>query len=444
MFHTVIEAGADGTVVEAPGAISKSPTSVVVLEKHLTHFNVHVLEDARMAAPWHNALQALAEQHAARHPGHDLDRPAARVHRERRGLVRRQGVLAVARAAGPGRAARRRRSCASSPTSPGRSTSRSASGPLCTPRSTSRPSPAGPARPERSGRTPDLVDRARRRPTSQGFQQEALGPDSVACTSQALPRRRPAEGRRGRPLPLRARAGLPRRAVRRPPRAVPGRSSRPAPRRSCPTTACRSGSRSTARRSRRSASATTRRSSPACCASSSATTASCVTDWELVNDNHVGDQVLPGPCLGGRAPRPAPADGAASSTPVPTSSGARSASTLLLDLVAQGRVSEARIDESARRLLDREVPARAVRRPLRRRGRGVAAPWAATTSAMPGTRRRPARSPCSPTAHGRRPGPSPARAGCAIYAENVSPGRGGAARRSRWTGRRTPTSRSCA
>jgi beta-glucosidase len=62
MFHTVIEAGADGTVKESPGAISKSPTSEVVLRKHLTHFNVHVLDDARMAARWHNALQAIAEQ----------------------------------------------------------------------------------------------------------------------------------------------------------------------------------------------------------------------------------------------------------------------------------------------------------------------------------------------------------------------------------------------
>src|SRR6476620_12075257 len=53
MFQTVIEAGADGSLIEAPGAISKSPTSVVVRDKHLSHFNVHVLEDARMAALWH-------------------------------------------------------------------------------------------------------------------------------------------------------------------------------------------------------------------------------------------------------------------------------------------------------------------------------------------------------------------------------------------------------
>ncbi|MGG5259834.1 glycoside hydrolase family 3 protein [Phycicoccus avicenniae] len=62
MFHTVIEAGADGDVLEQPGRISKSPTSEVVLRKHLSHFNVHALEDARQAARWSNALQRLAER----------------------------------------------------------------------------------------------------------------------------------------------------------------------------------------------------------------------------------------------------------------------------------------------------------------------------------------------------------------------------------------------
>ncbi|WP_076262487.1 glycoside hydrolase family 3 protein [Intrasporangium flavum] len=62
MFQTVIEAGADGSVLETPGNISKSPTSEVVLSKHLSHFNVHALDDPRMAARWNNTLQALAEQ----------------------------------------------------------------------------------------------------------------------------------------------------------------------------------------------------------------------------------------------------------------------------------------------------------------------------------------------------------------------------------------------
>lgn len=60
MFHTVIEAGEDGTLVESAGRISKSPTSTVVLDKHVSHFNVHHLGSARMAARWSNALQRLA------------------------------------------------------------------------------------------------------------------------------------------------------------------------------------------------------------------------------------------------------------------------------------------------------------------------------------------------------------------------------------------------
>lgn len=62
MFQTVIEVGTNGTLMESAGRISKSPTSEVVLVKHLNHFNVHALDDARMAAQWHNNLQALAER----------------------------------------------------------------------------------------------------------------------------------------------------------------------------------------------------------------------------------------------------------------------------------------------------------------------------------------------------------------------------------------------
>jgi beta-glucosidase-like glycosyl hydrolase len=61
MFQTVIEAGPDGSLIEEPGAISKSPTTTVVRDKHLSHFNVHALGDPRLAARWSNALQALAE-----------------------------------------------------------------------------------------------------------------------------------------------------------------------------------------------------------------------------------------------------------------------------------------------------------------------------------------------------------------------------------------------
>lgn len=62
MFQTVIEAGSDGKVLSGPGRISKSGTAEVVLGKHLNHFNVHVLPEPRLAARWANHLQLLAEQ----------------------------------------------------------------------------------------------------------------------------------------------------------------------------------------------------------------------------------------------------------------------------------------------------------------------------------------------------------------------------------------------
>lgn len=60
MFHTVIEAGTDGELLLGPGQIAKSGTREVVLGKRLNHFNVHALHDARMAARWSNRLQELA------------------------------------------------------------------------------------------------------------------------------------------------------------------------------------------------------------------------------------------------------------------------------------------------------------------------------------------------------------------------------------------------
>ena len=62
MFHTVIEAGPGGALLETPGALSKSPTSTVVLGKCMNHFNVHALGPARDAARWANALQRVAAQ----------------------------------------------------------------------------------------------------------------------------------------------------------------------------------------------------------------------------------------------------------------------------------------------------------------------------------------------------------------------------------------------
>lgn len=60
MFHTVIEAGAGGEILAGPGRIAKSGTREVVLGKGLNHFNVHALSDATSAARWSNRVQALA------------------------------------------------------------------------------------------------------------------------------------------------------------------------------------------------------------------------------------------------------------------------------------------------------------------------------------------------------------------------------------------------
>ena len=78
MFQTVIEAGEDGSVLERPGRISKSPTSVVVLEKHLSHFNVHALDDARAAARWHNEAGWVRRDFPSRlHPNCWMNSPMA-------------------------------------------------------------------------------------------------------------------------------------------------------------------------------------------------------------------------------------------------------------------------------------------------------------------------------------------------------------------------------
>ena len=61
LFHTVIETGPDGALLEHPGNISKSGTSTVVGQKFMNHFNVHALGTPRQAARWNNAIQKLAE-----------------------------------------------------------------------------------------------------------------------------------------------------------------------------------------------------------------------------------------------------------------------------------------------------------------------------------------------------------------------------------------------
>jgi len=59
-FHEIIEVGPQGTLMEGDGAVARSSTRGVVLDKLINHVNVHALPTARESAAWSNALQELA------------------------------------------------------------------------------------------------------------------------------------------------------------------------------------------------------------------------------------------------------------------------------------------------------------------------------------------------------------------------------------------------
>ena len=59
-FHDIIEVGPQGTLMEGDGAVARSSTSRLVLDRLINHVNVHALPSARESAEWSNALQELA------------------------------------------------------------------------------------------------------------------------------------------------------------------------------------------------------------------------------------------------------------------------------------------------------------------------------------------------------------------------------------------------
>jgi beta-glucosidase len=62
LFHTVIGVGEDGTLLEAADGFHTAPTSELVGQRLLNHFNVHRTPAPALAAEWHNRLQELAER----------------------------------------------------------------------------------------------------------------------------------------------------------------------------------------------------------------------------------------------------------------------------------------------------------------------------------------------------------------------------------------------
>ena len=293
MFQTVIEAGADGTLIERAGADQQ-----VAHQRRGAGQAPEPLQRARprrtprMAARWHNALQALAEQtphgipvtvstdprHAfIENAGVSFTAGAFSQWPEPLGLaalrdpdavrrfadIARQEYLAVGH---PGRAAPDAR--------PGH---RAAVGP---PGRHLRPGPR-PGHGARRG-LPRGLPAGRR-----------SGRASVACTTKHFPGGGPQQDGEDAHFPYGREQVYPGGRFARPPPAVPADHRGRDRRRSCPTTACRSASRSTGEPIEEVGFGYNRQVVTGLLREQLGYDGVVVTDWELVNDNHVGDQVLP-------------------------------------------------------------------------------------------------------------------------------------------------------
>jgi beta-glucosidase len=347
MFHTVIEAGADGTVKETPGAISKSGTSDVVLRKHLTHFNVHALGDPRMAARWHNALQAVAEQ-----TPHGI--PVTVSTDPRHAFIENAGASFAAGA------------FSQWPESLGLAALRDASlvrefGDIARQeycavgiRAALHPTldlatePRWARQSGTFGQDADLVTELAVA-YLQGFQQDSLGPDSVACTSKHFPGGGPQKQGEDAHFPYGREQVYPggRFAdhLKPFPPVIAAGTAAIMPYYGMPIALEVDGEKI-----EEVGFGFNKQIITGLLRGKLGYDGVVVTDWELVNDNHVGDQVLPARAWGVEHLDPA----ARMELILEAGSdqfGGEECVELLLGLVADGRVTEARVDESARRLL---------------------------------------------------------------------------------------------
>jgi beta-glucosidase len=62
MFHTILAVGQDGELVEGMTPFGPMSTRAMVLEKNMSAFNVHEMPAPRLAVRWYNHLQELAEK----------------------------------------------------------------------------------------------------------------------------------------------------------------------------------------------------------------------------------------------------------------------------------------------------------------------------------------------------------------------------------------------
>src|SRR5215210_5569071 len=61
MFHTITGVAEDGSLARPSDGFSRTMAAELVGTQLMNHFNVHALPPPRLAAEWHNRLQALAE-----------------------------------------------------------------------------------------------------------------------------------------------------------------------------------------------------------------------------------------------------------------------------------------------------------------------------------------------------------------------------------------------
>ena len=62
LFHPPIAIGRKGAVVEGLHPMSVAPTTELIVGRHLSHFNILMAPDPESVARWHNSVQRIAEQ----------------------------------------------------------------------------------------------------------------------------------------------------------------------------------------------------------------------------------------------------------------------------------------------------------------------------------------------------------------------------------------------
>jgi beta-glucosidase len=347
LFHTVIEAGADGTVKEAAGAISKSPTSEVVLRKHLTHFNVHALDDARMAARWHNALQAIAEQ-----APHGI--PVTISTDPRHAFIENAGASFAAKAFSQwpealGLAALRDAELVRTFADIARQEYVAVGIRLARhPTLDLATEPRGARQSGTFGQDPDLVSELGVAYLL-GFQGDSLGPGSVACVSKHFPGGGPQKDGEDAHFPYGREQVYPggRFAdhLKPFPPAVAAGTAAVMPYYGMPV-----GLEVDGEPVEEVGFAFNRQLVTGLLRRRLGFDGVVLSDWELINDNHVGDQVLPARAWGVEHLDPAGRMERLLEAGV-DQFGGEECVEVLLDLVRSGRVPESRVDESAARLL---------------------------------------------------------------------------------------------